>query len=88
MIMKTVATRFMQLDTEKKITRLHVTRIDDGLPTFCFSLEQTNLPQTGIPAKRSTSRTMSNYLYNQFDFPRQEPNVLLCNAKLLLLLIQ
>jgi len=68
----------------KKITRLHVTRIDDGLPTFRFSLGQTNLPQTGVPA----TRTMSNYLYNQFDFPRQEPTVLLCNAKLLRLLIQ
>lgn len=41
--MKIAATRFMQLDTDKKITRLHVTRIDDGLPTFCLLLKQTDL---------------------------------------------
>lgn len=59
-----------------------------GFQRFVSAWNTTNLPQTGVPAERSASRTMSNYLYNQFEFPRQEPNVLLCNAKLLRLLIQ
>jgi hypothetical protein len=45
------------------------------------------LGMTGVPPRLSPSRTMSDYLCNLFDFPRQQPNALLCNAKLLRLLI-
>jgi hypothetical protein len=46
------------------------------------------LRKTAGPPRLSLSRITSNCLYNQFDLPRQEPNVLLRNVKLLRLLIQ